>query len=570
MEDFRTEKKLAAVISWNDITASTIPKGSNPSRRILTKVSGVVKPGEFLAVMGPSGAGKTTLLNCLSNRKQNTIKIESCNIFLNYNPINPTQYSSLIGFVPQDDILFTSMTPREILDFSAGMTLRISPENKKMLVDQTLKELGLNACADTVVGGLMTRGLSGGEKKRTSVGMELICNPSVLFLDEPTTGLDSFIALQIIELLVSIAKNYNRTIIATIHQPSSQIFNCFDRLLLLSKGATVFMGRASESIKYFKQLGFGLPENYNPADYFLTVISENLISIPEFAVKDSFIQQIVDFDENKVYRASFFKALYLLTWRNALDMIRNPLNLANKFVKLVVISLMFTAVFWKLGYDETGIYDRESAIFVLICSLEIEAHLTVVPTFQMNKLVFIREYKQNRYGAFAYFLSYNLIMIPIEIVWDVVFVLSVYYSLDFNNNSNSVLKNLLVCVLTGMIGTNWGMFISILGSTLDSALILSMMTLIPMWLSGGFLVNYSSIPQWFFFKWLSPYYFVFEAAARTELENLNGNNSELIATALKQLNLPDSYENAIIYAIASIIGFKMINYMLLKYINNYN
>ena len=237
------------------------------------------------------------------------------------------------------------MTPREILDFSAGMTLRISPENKKMLVDQTLKELGLNACADTVVGGLMTRGLSGGEKKRTSVGMELICNPSVLFLDEPTTGLDSFIALQIIELLVSIAKNYNRTIIATIHQPSSQIFNCFDRLLLLSKGATVFMGRASESIKYFKQLGFGLPENYNPADYFLTVISENLISIPEFAVKDSFIQQIVDFDENKVYRASFFKALYLLTWRNALDMIRNPLNLANKFVKLVVISLMFTAVF---------------------------------------------------------------------------------------------------------------------------------------------------------------------------------------------------------------------------------
>jgi ABC-type multidrug transport system, ATPase component len=115
--------------------------------------------------MGPSGAGKTTLLNCLSNRKQNTIKIESCNIFLNYNPINPTQYSSLIGFVPQDDILFTSMTPREILDFSAGMTLRISPENKKMLVDQTLKELGLNACADTVVGGLMTRGLSGGEKK---------------------------------------------------------------------------------------------------------------------------------------------------------------------------------------------------------------------------------------------------------------------------------------------------------------------------------------------------------------------------------------------------------------------
>ena len=243
------------------------------SKTILNKVSGVVRPGEFLAIMGPSGAGKTTLLNCLSGKTQKNLVPVSGEVLINSRPIESLNYRAMIGFVPQDDIVLESMTPRESFDFSAAMTLKVSADERKVIVNDLIEELGLTACADTMIGGAIIRGISGGEKKRTSIGIELVFNPSILFLDEPTTGLDSFTAASIINLLVNLTKTKHSTIIATIHQPSSQIFNTFDRLLLLSRGSCIFMDRAPRAIDFFNEIGYPVPENYNPADHFMNVLS---------------------------------------------------------------------------------------------------------------------------------------------------------------------------------------------------------------------------------------------------------------------------------------------------------
>ncbi|OMJ82837.1 hypothetical protein SteCoe_16370 [Stentor coeruleus] len=568
MAEIIEEENFSAVISWEGITVNTIPRGQAKSRTILSNSYGCVKPGEFLAVMGPSGAGKTTLLNCLSNRRQKNLKIESGLIYLNRIPITSVEYSSMIGFVPQDDILFTSMTPREILSFAALMAINIDKHHLHKLVDQTIKDLGLSSCADTLVGGPFSRGLSGGEKKRTSVGIELISNPCVLFLDEPTTGLDSFIALSIIQLIGNIAKTHKRTIIATIHQPSSQIFQCFDRLLLLSQGQTVYMGKAQKAIPFFDDLGYLLPKNYNPADHFLAVISENTFKFPEYVQNYSVIDEKPS-KPHVVEKPSFFKALRLLTWRVYLDMLRNPLNLAGKVFKVLLYSFMCSIVFWKLGYDQQGVYDRESCIFVLMCTFSIEAHLSVLQTFQMQKLVFLREVAQERYSALAYYLSFNFILVPIEMLWDVMFILGVYFFLDLNSKAESFIKFTISAIISGMLGSGWGMMISIVSSSLEASAVWSMITLVPMWLCSGFLVNYTHIPDWFFLKWLSPYYFAFQAGIRAELEDLSG-AKDYGTEALKNLNLPNDFNEAIILSCVLVILFRIANYLGLRFLYKFH
>lgn len=559
-----SEDKFSAVISWNDLTVSTVAKGKNPSRTILANAHGTVKPGEFLAVMGPSGAGKTTLLNCLSNRRQKNINIEKGSILLNNVPISNVPYASMIGFVPQDDILFISMTPREILKFAAGLTLDMNSKNIDKKVEEIIDDLGLTACADTLVGGQLIRGISGGEKKRTSVGIELISNPSVLFLDEPTTGLDSFIALSITQLIVNIAKKYNRTIIATIHQPSSQIFDCFDRLLLLSQGLTVFVGRAKNIISFFDELGHPIPKDYNPGDHCLRVVSENTFKIPEYPVNYSVLDNSEHIKKD-VFRPSFFTVLKLLVWRAYLDTVRNPMNLAGKVFKIIMYTLMSTAVFWDLGKNAQGMYDRESLIFVLICTYSIEAHLNIVQSFQMHKLVFLREYYQDRYSVLAYFVSYNVINVPLEILWDVIFTLSLYFQLSLNLYLPSFMKFMLAACLSGMLGSGFGMLLSIVAGSMESAAVWSMITLVPMWLCSGFLVNYDNIPDWFFIKYVSPYYFSFQAGIIPQLEDLSGART-VGRVAKDQLNLPNTYNECIGFMVLVIILYRVIDFLLLKYL----
>ncbi|KAL4512557.1 hypothetical protein ABPG72_020394 [Tetrahymena utriculariae] len=149
-------------------------------------------------------------------------------------------YSNQIAYAMQDDILLSSFTPTQAFKFSADLRLKCLNEQQKIeRVNQLIKDLGLNKCKDTRIGDAMFRGISGGERKRTSIGVELVTNPDMLFLDEPTTGLDSYTALQVIELLQKLS-NKGANVVSTIHQPSSEIINAFERLILICRDDIIY------------------------------------------------------------------------------------------------------------------------------------------------------------------------------------------------------------------------------------------------------------------------------------------------------------------------------------------
>ena len=175
----------------------------------------------------------------------------------------------------QDDILFTYFTVKESLRFAARLRLSSSFEEQDEKIDQLIKDLGLEQCQDTICGSILRKTISGGERKRTAIGVELITDPSIILLDEPTSGLDSFMATTICKLLQKLAHEQGKTIVSTIHQPSSKAFTYFDRLALLVDGHTVYQGAASESLLYFKQIGLDFNTYANPADVLLKFISLN-------------------------------------------------------------------------------------------------------------------------------------------------------------------------------------------------------------------------------------------------------------------------------------------------------
>ena len=183
-------------------------------------------------------------------------------------------FSALSAYVQQDDILFQTMTVRECLEFAAKLKFKGTLQQQLQRVDDIIKELRLNKCQNTKIGGPLIKGVSGGERKRCSIGVELITDPSLIFLDEPTTGLDSFTATSVCETLGELAAS-GRTVISTIHQPNSDIFEIFDQLMLLAQGKIIYFNKASLAVDHFAGLGdkFRCPELSNPADHFMTIMS---------------------------------------------------------------------------------------------------------------------------------------------------------------------------------------------------------------------------------------------------------------------------------------------------------
>ncbi|WJZ92567.1 hypothetical protein VitviT2T_011555 [Vitis vinifera] len=278
----QAEPTLPIYLKFKDVTYKVILKGmrTNVEKEILNGITGSVNPGEVLALMGPSGSGKTTLLNLLGGRLNQPTAGGS--VTYNDQPYSKS-LKSKIGFVTQDDVLFPHLTVRETLTYAARLRLpkTLTKQQKEKRAVDVIYELGLDRCQDTMIGGSFVRGVSGGERKRVSIGNEIIINPSLLFLDEPTSGLDSTTALRIVQMLHDIAEA-GKTVLTTIHQPSSRLFHKFDKLILLGKGNLLYFGKASGTMEYFSSIGCSPLITMNPAEFLLDLANGNLndVSIP--------------------------------------------------------------------------------------------------------------------------------------------------------------------------------------------------------------------------------------------------------------------------------------------------
>jgi ABC-type multidrug transport system ATPase subunit/ABC-type multidrug transport system permease subunit len=238
-------------------------------RTILSGIGGICSPGEVTAIMGASGAGKTTFLDILA-RKNKRGQV-SGDFYVNGEKVSDSDYKRVVGFVDQEDTMLPTLTVHETILNSALLRLPrdMSRAAKEQKVYEVEKELGIHHIRDSLIGSEegKGRGISGGEKRRVGIACELVTSPSIIFLDEPTSGLDAYNAYNVIECLVTLAKNYKRTVIFTIHQPRSNIVALFDRLILLAQGKTVYSGSFSQCQGYFDSIGYECPVGFNIADY---------------------------------------------------------------------------------------------------------------------------------------------------------------------------------------------------------------------------------------------------------------------------------------------------------------
>lgn len=247
---------------------SIFPCGEKKKKQILNDINCEIRPGRLTAILGASGAGKTTTLDIIAGYDK-LGKVKG-SILVNGNA-RPASYRYMVGYVLQEDKMIGTLTVEEHLLYTALLRLpeSVSYSDKKQIVSDLIEEMGLTKVRASLMGDESSRGISSGEMRRVSIATELITKPRVLICDEPTSGLDAYNALSVMEALKRVADR-GCTVIASIHQPRSSIFNMCDDALVLWSGKTVYSGRTKDCIKFLSRHGYDCPDDFNVADFIST------------------------------------------------------------------------------------------------------------------------------------------------------------------------------------------------------------------------------------------------------------------------------------------------------------
>ena len=324
--------------------------------------------------------------------------------------------------------------------------MKLPPDvNRAERVQDLIDSLKLNKWAETKIGGPLLKGVSGGERKRTSIGVELITNPNLIFLDEPTTGLDSYTATNVMEVLKDLAFS-GRTVISTIHQPNSEIFEMFDQLMLMVNGHIIYLNEARKSVAYFKQIGYPCPSLTNPADFFMTIMSiesygdvignnEEAVSKTRSLVEQSYKEKIeffsTKYEQSELrcdheyshpeaanlsqadeFRTNFFVQLFLLFKRSILNVLRIPLSSYAKVITYAVCAILAILDFGQMGNVCPSIQNRNGVLFFATLTIITSGVRGVILLFPEERSVFLREQASGMYSPTAYYLAKVLSEIP--------------------------------------------------------------------------------------------------------------------------------------------------------------
>jgi ABC-type multidrug transport system ATPase subunit len=437
------------LLEWSNVSLTIkANKKKQPDRVILDKVWGMAKPGETTAILGSSGAGKTSLFRVLAGRIQPSKRVEiGGQVCLSQMRIHPFKrhVRVLFAYVAQQDALHESSTVREALMFSARLRCASRPyKDNTEKVNDLIQELGLTSCADRKISTL-----SGGERRRTSIGIELVADPSILFLDEPTSGLDSFAAKQVLGLLQRVAQAGN-TVLFTIHQPSSDVFRSFDRLILLQKGQMMYQGMTKTVTMDFERLGYrygrtsecrctlqcccqslilnllqlstiyaySIPDNYNPADWILDVAQGDSMEMLEshgFFPKEHSqdLSQYQDYNRDSmkqtVHKVSCCIELEMLLHREMISMIRNPTPMIANVLITAFLSVVFGIIFLGVGNDDRSnmlvVQAVVGALVNTLMAVMMGQSQNALMIFSGERPLFMREYSTNHYTIGPYFFS---------------------------------------------------------------------------------------------------------------------------------------------------------------------
>ncbi|KAI3716297.1 hypothetical protein L6452_23534 [Arctium lappa] len=537
---------------------------------ILEDLSGIIKPSRMTLLLGPPSSGKTTLLLALAGKLSKDLK---CSGGVSYNGHHMSEFvpQRTSAYISQNDLHIGEMTVRETLAFSArcqgvgsryDMLAELSRREKdanikpdpdidiymkaaaaegqetSVVTDYVLKVLGLDICADTMVGDEMIRGISGGQRKRVTTG-EMIVGPSkVLLMDEISTGLDSSTTFHIVNSLRQYIRILKGTAIISLLQPAPETYDLFDDIILLSDGKIVYQGPREQVLEFFESMGFRCPERKGVADFLQEVTSKKdqeqywmqrdepyrFIAAKQFAkAYESFHEGrrtaeelSIPYDKSKSHPAALTTETYgvnkkellrACTSREFLLMKRNSFVYIFKLFQLLVMSFLTMTVFFrtemhKRSVEDGGIYTGALFFGVVIIMFngfsELSMTIAKLPVF----------YKQRDflfYPSWAYALPSWIIKIPISFVETFLWTLLTYYVVGFDPNVGRFFRQYLLLLLVNQMASGLFRFIAAVGRNMIVASTFGSFALLILFALGGFVLSRDDVKGWWIWGyWSSP------------------------------------------------------------------
>ncbi|KAL2503142.1 ABC transporter G family member 22 [Forsythia ovata] len=597
-----TEPTLPIYLKFTDVTYKVVLKGvtSTMEKDILNGITGSVDPGEVLALMGPSGSGKTTLLSILGGRVREPTPGGS----ITYNDQPYSKFlKSRIGFVTQDDVLFPHLTVKETLTYAALLRLprTLTKEEKEKRAMDVIYELGLERCQDTMIGGSFVRGVSGGERKRVCIGNEIIINPSLLFLDEPTSGLDSTTALRIIDTLHDIAEA-GKTVVTTIHQPSSRLFLKFNKLILLGRGSLLYFGQASEAMVYFSSIGCTPLIAMNPAEFMLDLANGNVTDIsvpseledkvqmdhsetetksgkPAPAVVHEYLVEAYDTRVAESEKKKLMEPLpideeiksklcstkrewganwceqYSILFRRGLKERRHDYFSWLRITQVIATATILGLLWWQSGGDSASeLQDQAGLLFFIAVFWGFFPVFTAIFTFPQERAMLSKERAADMYRLSAYFVARTTSDLPLDLLLPVIFLGVVYFMAGLRMDVASFFLTMLTVFLCIIAAQGLGLAIGATLMDLKRATTLASVTVMTFMLAGGYFIK--KVPV--FISWLrhlSFNYQTYKLLLKVQYEH--------ISDSINGIKLDDGYMEVGVLA-AMVVGYRLLAYLSLR------
>ncbi|KAI3903134.1 hypothetical protein MKW92_052950 [Papaver armeniacum] len=529
---------------------------SSKEKMLLNDISGEARESEILAILGPSGSGKSTLIDALANRISNE-SLKGC-VTMNGQSLESGLLKVISAYVMQDDLLFPMLTVEETLMFSAEFRLprSISKSKKMARVQDVIDELGLRRTANTLIGDEGLRGISGGERRRVSIGVDIIHDPILLFLDEPTSGLDSSCAFMVVKVLQRIARS-GRIVIMSVHQPSSRVVGLFDQLMFLSQGETVYYGSPNNLSLFLTDFGHPVPKNEDITEFMLDLyrglegipggtksivefnkLRQKLVENQQFnsdysnmldvSIKQPIIVRGKLIDSNFMHTAQtsiiskfanpFWVEIIILVKRSLTNSKRMPKVFLLQLGAVAFVGCIFASVYWQLDKSEVGIKER-IGLFAMVVTTIWFGSIEVLAVFLQERYIFMRETAYNSYRHSSYVLYHSILVIASLFIYSVLLASLTFLPIGLGGGFPGFFFYFLAIFASFWTANSFVSLVSGLVSLVVVGYIVVLTTIAAFLQFSGFFIRRDRIPSfWIWLHYISALKYPYQAILLNEFD----------------------------------------------------